>query len=124
MAKWAVLICMIYYLAGATGLPAVACPAPGFDTQGSQAGGFNLTWYTQSTWHIQYQMPISYLPADYERCVTATYTRLDKPTLLGYEIHVDNHAENKDGKPLGPITQICAKVINETAGKLEVWMLL
>ena len=58
-----------------------------------------------------------------ERCVTATYTRLERPTLLGYDIRVDNHAENKDGKALGPITQICAKVVNETAGKLEVCML-
>merc|ERR1719222_72236 len=45
---------------------------------------------------------------------------LNKPTLLGYNIIVANHAENKDGKSLGPITTICAKVVNETAGKLEV----
>ena len=49
------------------------------------------------------QMPISYLHADYEYCVTATYTRLEKPTYHGYTIEVQNHAENKDGKPLGPI---------------------
>merc|ERR550537_1874545 len=45
---------------------------------------------------------------------------LDKPTLLGFDINVKNHAENKNGKALGPLTEICAKVVNETAGKLEV----
>jgi len=44
----------------------------------------------------------------------------DKPSLFGYTVNVKNHAENKDGKPLGPLTEICAKVVNETAGKLEV----
>lgn len=99
---------------------AIQCPPPDFKTQGELEGGFDLKWYTSSKWYTQQQMIISYLPADYLNCVTAEYSLLDSPTLLGYNIKVMNHAENKDGKPLGPLTTICAKVVNETAGKLEV----
>ena len=99
-------------------------------------------------------MPLSYLPVDFEHCVTADYDMLAKPTLLGYTIkvaparrpfvgggvaascgshatpspaapfarrlQVHNHAENAGGKPLGPLTTICAKEVNVTAGKLQV----
>jgi len=101
------------------------CPPSGFDTQGALKGGFDLKWYvgdvgTSSKWYTQAQMVISYLPADYMRCVTAEYTLLEKPTFLGYNVKVSNHAENKDGKALGPLTEICAKVVDEKEGKLEV----
>jgi len=99
---------------------ATQCPPPGFDTQGALEGGFDLKWYTSGKWYIQQQMVISYLPADYFRCVTAEYALLDRPTLFGYNVKVMNHAENKDGKALGPLTTLCAKVVNETAGKTEV----
>lgn len=99
---------------------ATQCPPREFDTQGALEGGFDLKWYTSAKWYAQQQMVISYLPVDYFRCVTAQYTLLDKPTLLGYNIKVMNHAENRDGKALGPITTICGKVVNETAGKTEV----
>lgn len=99
---------------------AVQCPPPGFETQGALGGGFDLKWYTSAKWYAQQQMVISYLPEDYFRCVTAEYALLDKPTLLGYNIKVMNHAENKDGKALGPLTTICATVVNETAGTFEV----
>lgn len=99
---------------------AAQCPPSGFDTQGALEGGFDLKWYTEAKWYVQQQMVITYLPADYFRCVTAEYSLLEKPTLLGYNIKVENHAENKDGKALGPLTTLCAKVTNETAGKTEV----
>lgn len=79
-----------------------------------------MRWYTQGKWHIQQQMVISYLPADYFRCVTAQYTVLEEPTFLGYNIKVTNHAENADGKALGPLTTICSKIVDEKEGKLEV----
>lgn len=65
-------------------------------------------------------MVISYLPEDYFRCVTAEYTLLNKTTFLGYDVQVKNHAENAEGKALGPLTTICAKVVDEKAGKTEV----
>jgi lipocalin len=99
---------------------ATQCPPTGFNTQGALEGGFDLKWYASAKWYTQAQMVISYLPEDYFRCVTAEYTLLDKSTLLGYNVKVSNHAENKDGKALGPLTELCAKVVNETAGKLDV----
>jgi len=99
---------------------ATECPPPGFDTQAAADGSFDLEWYTSAKWYVQEQMIISYLPGDYLHCVTAEYQLLEKPTLLGYDIKVMNHAENKDGKPLGPLTTICAKVVNATAGKTKV----
>merc|ERR1719324_1857461 len=90
---------------------ATECPPPGFDTQAAADGSFDLKWYTSAKWYSQAQMVISYLPEDYLRCVTAEYTLLDEPTFLGYNVKVANHAENKDGKALGPLTEICAKVV-------------
>lgn len=99
---------------------AAECPPAGFETQAAADGSFDIKWYTSAKWHVQEQMIISYLPADYLRCVTAEYKLLDKPTLFGYDIKVMNHAENKDGKALGPLTTICAQIVNATAGKLKV----
>jgi lipocalin len=99
---------------------ATQCPPPGFNTQGALEGGFSLKWYTSAKWYAQAQEALAYLPADYFHCVTAEYTMLDKATLLGYNIKVKNHAEDKNGKALGPLTEICAKVEDESAGKLEV----
>lgn len=97
------------------------CPPKGFDTQGALEGGtFNLTWYTEARWHIQMQMPTSYLPSSFERCVTAEYEMLAAATLLGYNIKVHNHAENGDGKALGPLTTICSKVLDASEGKAVV----
>lgn len=99
---------------------AAACPPSGFDTQGALEGGFDVEWYLSGKWHIQQQMALSYLPKDYMYCVTAEYSRFAKPTLLGYDIQVKNHAENAEGKALGPINTICSKIVNEAEGKLEV----
>lgn len=96
------------------------CPPAGFDTQGALKNDFDLSWYTKEKWHIQQQMVISYLPADYFSCVTADYTVLNTTTFLGYNIEVKNHAENADGKALGPLTTICAKTVDEKEGKFDV----
>lgn len=108
------------FTGGASSAHSIECPPKGFDTQGALEGGFNLTWYTDARWYIQRQMPITYLPSSYERCVTADYELLPSPTLLGYNIKVHNHAENDDGKALGPLTTICSKVINAAEGKAAV----
>lgn len=99
---------------------AVQCPPSGFDTQAATNRDFDLQWYTKDKWYIQQQMVISYLPEDYFYCVTAEYTILDKPSLFGYNIEVKNHAENAEGKALGPLTTICAKTVDEKEGKLAV----
>jgi lipocalin len=45
---------------------------------------------------------------------------LPKPNRLGYTVNVHNHAENATGgQPSGP-KDICGKVVNASAGKLEV----
>mmetsp|Transcript_92414 Transcript_92414/g.249301 ORF Transcript_92414/g.249301 Transcript_92414/m.249301 type:complete len:386 (-) Transcript_92414:54-1211(-) len=99
---------------------AAVCPPSGFDTQGALEGGFDLQWYVRGKWHIQQQMVLTYLPKEYVYCVTAQYTVLDKPSLLGYDIQVDNYAENAEGKVQGPIRQICSKIGNKAEGKLKV----
>mmetsp|Transcript_44559 Transcript_44559/g.80078 ORF Transcript_44559/g.80078 Transcript_44559/m.80078 type:complete len:216 (-) Transcript_44559:84-731(-) len=99
---------------------AAECPPSGFDTQAAADGSFDIKWYTNAKWYVQEQMVISYLPVDYLRCVTAEYELLEKPTFFGYDIKVMNHAENKDGKDLGPLTTICAQIVNSTAGKFKV----
>jgi len=50
----------------------------------------------------------------------AQYTLLQQPSFLGYDVEVANHAENAQGKNLGPINKICAKIVDEAAGKLKV----
>eukprot|EP00035_Acanthoeca_spectabilis_P035834 m.36456 g.36456 ORF g.36456 m.36456 type:complete len:218 (-) comp7574_c0_seq2:66-719(-) len=100
--------------------PLATCPPAGFDTQGALEGGFDIDWYANGTWYIQQQMTISYLPSGFTYCVAATYTQLDKPTTLGYTVNVHNHAENSTGQQPAGSKDICAKVVNATAGKLEV----
>lgn len=95
---------------------AATCPPPGF----ASAERFDLDAYVRAPWHIQQQMPISYLPEAYNRCVTATYRKFPRKTLFGYDLSVTNHAENAAGKALGPIDKICAKVVNATSGRFEV----
>jgi len=93
-----------------------ACPPPGF----SSTSSFDLDAYIAQPWHIQQQMPLPYLPAEYNHCVTASYRKKAKPSFFGYEIGVLNYAQNAEGKPLGPLTEICAKVVNESMGQLKV----
>jgi len=96
------------------------CPPVGFETQGALEGGFDLKWYTSAKWYTQQQMVLSYLPRDYFYCVTAQYTLLQKPSFFGYDVEVSNHAQNEQGKNLGPVDNICAKIVDEAAGKLKV----
>ena len=76
--------------------------------------------YANGTWFIQQQMAIEYLPNGFEHCVYAKYTILPKPTFLGYNIDVHNHAENASGAEPSGVKDICSQIVNGTAGKLRV----
>jgi len=99
-----------------TSLP--TCPPPGFST----VTNFDLAAFVDGRWWIQQQQPVPYLPASENRCVYAEYTEFATPTLLGYNIQVNNHAE--DVAPPYTVhdtgSGICAKIVDASAGKLEV----
>lgn len=112
--------CAAVAIAAVTVTAAAFCPPTGFDTQGALLGGFDLDWYANGTWHVQQQMVVEYLPKGYTHCVAATYTIHAPTKVYGYQVQVHNHAENAAGEqPSGP-KDICGKVVNKTAGKLEV----
>jgi len=94
------------------------CPPPGFTTVQS----FDLNAFVAAKWYIQQQMAVSYLPASQNRCVFAEYTLRERPNLLGYTVNVHNYAEEvaPPHKPHDSGSLICARAVNETAGKLEV----
>jgi len=92
------------------------CPPQGFDS----AHNFDLTSYAAKTWYIQQQAATSYLPTSQNFCVSAEYTILKKPTLLGYDIKVHNIAYEKSGKIHDSGDLIYAKVVDAKSGKLEV----
>jgi lipocalin len=83
---------------------------------------FDLNAFVAKRWYMQQQMPTSYLPQSESRCVYANYTQLAKKTFWGYGIQVHNYAE--DVAPPHTIHDsgdfICAKVVEESSGKLEV----
>eukprot|EP00040_Diaphanoeca_grandis_P039159 m.258290 g.258290 ORF g.258290 m.258290 type:complete len:213 (+) comp36392_c0_seq1:101-739(+) len=114
-------ICLaVVALAGSTmAQPPKSCPPPGFDTAGALRGGFDVNWYANGTWYIQQQMPISYLPPDFTYCVAATYKEETSP-VWKYDVAVHNHAENSTGQQRAGTKDICGKIVNATAGKLEV----
>jgi len=94
------------------------CPPANF----SSVQGFDLKSFVRGRWHIQQQMPVSYLPKSQNRCVYAEYELLQKKTFWGYEVQVHNHAE--DVAPPHKIHDsgsfLCAKVVDEMTGKLAV----
>jgi len=94
------------------------CPPANF----SSMQGFNLKTFAQARWHIQQQMPVSYLPASQNRCVYAEYDLLQKKSFWGYDVQVHNHAE--DVAPPHKVhdsgSLLCAKVVDEATGKLAV----
>jgi len=97
------------------------CPPEGFDSN----PGFDLDAYAATRWYIQQMMVTSYLPQSHNFCVYADYSRLAKRTLTGYDVHVHNHAEEKDGtlhdsdKDI-KFGGIDAKIIDAKRGKLAV----
>lgn len=101
---------------GANGSP--TCPPANF----SSMQGFNLKTFAQARWHIQQQMPVSYLPASQNRCVYADYELLQKKSFWGYDVQVHNHAEDvaPPHKAQDSGSFICAKVVDEATGKLAV----
>mmetsp|Transcript_57445 Transcript_57445/g.132403 ORF Transcript_57445/g.132403 Transcript_57445/m.132403 type:complete len:202 (+) Transcript_57445:47-652(+) len=92
-----------------------ACPPSGFDTT---VTGFDITQYASARWFTQQQMEVTYLPKDQNHCVYADYTVKDKKSTLGYDVGVHNHAEESSGKVHQ--VDICAKIVDGKAGKLEV----
>jgi len=97
---------------------APTCPPANF----TSTEGFNVKTFVQARWYAQQQMPVSYLPASENRCVYAEYELLKKKTLWGYDVQVHNYAE--DVAPPHKVHDsgsfICAKVVDETTGKLAV----
>jgi lipocalin len=94
------------------------CPPEDFST----VSNFDLKSFIASRWYIQQQMPTAYLPESQNRCVYAEYKELAKKTFWRYGIQVHNHAEDVAAphKVHDSGDFICAKVVDESAGKLEV----
>merc|ERR1719507_2289171 len=96
----------------------VTCPPKNFST----VKDFNVESFVQKRWYIQQQMPVTYLPASQNRCVYAEYKLFDKKSFWGYDIQVHNYAE--DVAPPHKVHDsgsfLCAKVVDETTGKLAV----
>jgi len=94
-----------------------ACPPTGFD---SIQSGFDLDAYVSKPWFIQQQAETAYLPKEQNFCVSAQYTRLEKKTLLGYDIKVHNVAYERDGEKHDSGDTLYAKIVDAKTGKLEV----
>merc|ERR1719401_3191929 len=94
------------------------CPPPQFST----VTNFDIDSFVSSKWYIQQQMEVLYLPKTQNRCVSAEYSKKAKPNFWGYDVAVHNIAE--DVAPPHRVHDsgsfICAKVVDEQAGKLEV----
>jgi lipocalin len=93
---------------------AIECPPPGFHT----VENFDLESFISKDWYIQQQAPVKYLPVEQNYCVEADYKRTK--TFWGWDVQVHNHAEEKDGKAHDSGSFLCAKIVDESAGKLEV----
>mmetsp|Transcript_18670 Transcript_18670/g.40018 ORF Transcript_18670/g.40018 Transcript_18670/m.40018 type:complete len:433 (-) Transcript_18670:380-1678(-) len=98
--------------------PQPICPPADFKT----VSNFDLDSFISKRWHIQQQQPVSYLPADQNRCVYAEYKKREKTGLWGYEVGVHNHAEEvaPPHKPHDSGSTLCAKIVDAASGKLEV----
>jgi len=97
------------------------CPPEDF----SSIAKFELDSFIAKPWYIQQQMPTSYLPKAQNWCVSAVYNRLPKQSLLGYDLHVHNIAEEQDGTVHDSDKNIKgggieAKIVDAATGKLEV----
>lgn len=94
------------------------CPPANFST----VQNFDLTSFVNGRWYIQQQMAVSYLPVSQNRCVYAEYSLLPKKSFWGYDIQVHNYAEDVappyEAHDSGSL--LCAKVVDSSAGKLEV----
>jgi lipocalin len=92
------------------------CPPADFDT----VQNFDLDTYISKRWYIQQQMETKYLPASENRCVYAEYKKQNH--FWGYDVAVHNYAEGVDPPhvPYDSGKKICAKVVDQARGKLEV----
>jgi lipocalin len=93
---------------------AFECPPPEFHT----VENFDLDSFISKEWYIQQQAVTRYLPVEQNYCVEADYKRTEN--FWGWNVQVHNHAEEIDGKMHDSGSYICAKVVDEKAGKLEV----
>mmetsp|Transcript_51649 Transcript_51649/g.122934 ORF Transcript_51649/g.122934 Transcript_51649/m.122934 type:complete len:224 (-) Transcript_51649:140-811(-) len=94
----------------------VACPPSNFST----VQNLDLQTFVSKRWHVQQQMAVSYLPASRNRCVRADYEILKQKSLLGYDVNVHNYAEEVAEPHKPHEASLCAKVVSEAEGKLEV----
>lgn len=92
------------------------CPPANFST----VTNFDLDSYISAKWYIQQQMAVSYLPESQNRCVTAEYSLAGKKTFWGYDVLVKNHAEEVAPPHKAHDGNLCAKIVDRDAGKLEV----
>merc|ERR1711972_1251545 len=95
---------------------AASCPPQGFDS----IQNFDLAMYASKPWYIQQQAVTRYLPKQQNYCVSATYTVLEKKTLLGYDVKVHNIAYEQNGNIHDSGDLIYAKIVDAKTGKLEV----
>jgi len=114
---------LIAAAAAALGLASTAsgaamCPPANFST----VENFDLDTFVSKRWYIQQQQEVHYLPKDQNSCVYAEYTKRASPSLFGYEVAVHNHAEdvNPPHKVYDSGSLICAKIVDQQRGKLEV----
>lgn len=70
---------------------------------------FDLTRFTSKRWYAHQQAPTQYVPVEKNYCVYAEYEILEKKTFpWGYEVSVNNYAENMEGEEFGG--PLCAYV--------------
>eukprot|EP00929_Paragymnodinium_shiwhaense_P031082 TRINITY_DN174_c0_g1_i1.p1 TRINITY_DN174_c0_g1~~TRINITY_DN174_c0_g1_i1.p1 ORF type:complete len:217 (-),score=40.07 TRINITY_DN174_c0_g1_i1:203-853(-) len=101
---------------GSAFLVAATCPPEGFES----VENFDLKAFAAKRWYIQQQAPTVYLPENQNYCVYAEYKLLEKPTVLGYDVDVHNHAQEKDGKVHDSGSLIKAKIVDAKRGQLLV----
>mmetsp|Transcript_60214 Transcript_60214/g.143533 ORF Transcript_60214/g.143533 Transcript_60214/m.143533 type:complete len:223 (-) Transcript_60214:248-916(-) len=94
----------------------VVCPSPKFST----VQNFDLRTFASKRWYVQQQMAVSYLPVNRNRCVYAEYEILKRKSMLGYDVSLDNYAEEVAEPHKPHQASLCAKVVSEAEGKLEV----
>jgi len=98
---------------------ATSCPPKGFES----TKDFDLNAFAKKRWYVQQMMVTSHRPRSRNFCVYADYFRLSEKSSFGYDLLVDNHAEDKNGKIYDSNDRgggIFAKIVDEKTGKLKV----
>ncbi len=80
---------------------------------------FDISEYASAKWYVHQQAEISYLPKDYNYCVSAQYTvREVATTPWGYTVDVLNQSQNKNGYKTK--SELCAYQTTASPSKLGV----